>query len=75
MVGFEVFGTHTGCAVAPANISGAAASHAAIPSRVIAVEKQYERVPIARIIKDDVVPQESRIDTIWEGEAPAFGMG
>jgi hypothetical protein len=65
-----------GCAVAPANISGAAASHAAIPSRVIAVEKQYERVLIVPIVKDDVVPTPSHINTIWEAdEAPAFGMG
>jgi integrase len=63
-------------AVAPANISGASALPAAIPHRVIVVEKQYERVPIVPIIKDDVVPTPSRIDTIWEAdEAPAFGMG
>jgi hypothetical protein len=62
--------------VAPANISGASALRAAIPHRVIVVEKQSERVLIVPIIKDHVVPTPSRINTIWEvDEAPTFGMG
>ena len=63
-------------AAAPANISGSSALPAAISHRVIVVEKQYERVLIVPIVKDDVVPTPSHINTIWEAdEAPAFGMG
>ena len=45
---------------------------------MIVVEKQYERVPIVPIVKDDVMPTPSHINTIWEAdeaEAPAFRMG
>ena len=62
-------------AIVPANLCDASALPPAIPRRVIAV-KQYERLPIVPIIKGDVVPTPSRIDTIWEAdEGSAFGMG
>ena len=63
-------------AVAPAIISGASDRPAGIPHRVIAVQKQPERVPIVPIIKDGVVSTPSPIETICDAdEAPAFGMG
>ena len=63
-------------AAAPANKSGASGWPAGIPHRVIVIAKQYERVPIIPIIRHDVVPTLSRIDTNREAdEAPAFAMG
>ena len=60
---------------ASANISEASALPVAISYRLIVAEKQYERAPIVPIIKDDVVPTPSPIDTNWDpDEAPALGM-
>jgi integrase len=63
------------CAVARANISLPSSLPAAIPHRVIGVEKKDEKLPIIPIIKRPVLPIPSCINSIWEpDERPALGM-
>jgi integrase len=63
-------------ALLPIDVPVASVLPGAIRHRLIALERQFERVPIVPIINAEVMLTPSRIDTIWEAdEAPTFSMG